>query len=76
MTMTKKQRREKNQLDFVASLASVDANVSQLPQTIWKTDDKDMLFVSMESTYRSLRIVQPFKSEPVLTVLPQNYFTV
>ena len=60
--MTRKQR---NQFDFTASLASVDANVSQLPQTVWQTADKDAPFMSKVS---GSEFKPELKARPILTI--------
>ncbi len=62
-------------LGFIMREAQRDADESWLPQTIVQYEDPDFPFRSMHFAHRWLDECKARGWTPVVTVLPQKYFT-
>lgn len=66
----KRTKREEQYLDAMV-LAHVESDSSQIPQTIWLTNDRDAPYMSLAngSTFKA-----ELKPKPVVSILPRGYF--
>ena len=60
-----------DQLETAKIAAKIDADLTLIPQTVWKTNDKDAPFMSRANGSEFKPELRP---RPVVTLLPEHYF--
>lgn len=60
-----------DQLETAKIAAKIDADMTLLPQTVWKTNDKDAPFMSLANGSEFKPELRP---RPIVTLLPEHYF--